>query len=361
MNFLSTNIFSSISSIFTSKKDHHIILDPFSCLVKLALLKHLPSGTKLSISDNKLLFSLPTYTQGISRAWYRDSREDLHNIYQPLLKCAHWYWNDSDQEMKFLFQNAVCGLISLKTAYMTWCTIQNTIDYYILVLIQNDKQFFTNFVNNDTIATIRKTYIENINKLTTNTNIGRPTGVPMITPPAYYDPDYDDTDQEDSKNFNPISSIIRDINYIASADHPPAPRHPPKRRTPPRKPARPLYSNIVANQATATSDASTPQPTCDDAASAPSPSTEQPQQQPVPSDTLTSHDKNNKIMSDIHKYLKTLWNQREIAIIINLFHELDVKNDKIDKDNIHDTIVKYCLIKENSLIKYIQDNSHFLS
>ena len=69
-------------------------------------------------------------------------------------------------------------------------------------------------------------------------------------------------------------------------------------------------------------------------------------------------------MSDIHKYLKELWSEREINIIINLFHELDNKTDKKEigeKQYIHDNIMQFCMMKETKLNKYIEENSHFLN
>ena len=52
-----------LSNIITSfrcneKKNDSQVLDPFSCLVRLCLLNYKPSGTKLSFTNNKIVFRL---------------------------------------------------------------------------------------------------------------------------------------------------------------------------------------------------------------------------------------------------------------------------------------------------------------
>ena len=51
----------SIKSIFQKKTEHNVIIDPFSCLIKLSLLRFLDSGTKISINQNSICFNSPTY------------------------------------------------------------------------------------------------------------------------------------------------------------------------------------------------------------------------------------------------------------------------------------------------------------
>ena len=49
-------IYGSLRNIFTTKRERNIIIDPFSCIIKLCLLNILPKGTKISIYDNKIYF-----------------------------------------------------------------------------------------------------------------------------------------------------------------------------------------------------------------------------------------------------------------------------------------------------------------
>ncbi len=133
----------SLKSMFMAKKEKNTIIDPFSCLIKLALLKFMDKGTKISVHDNRIYFNSPNYIQGVVRFIYGDGREDLHNIYQPIQKCVEWFWNDKNDDMVYIFNNAVNGLKILKSSYSTYATIQHTLDYYIIVLMQKNIDFIS--------------------------------------------------------------------------------------------------------------------------------------------------------------------------------------------------------------------------
>jgi adenosine deaminase len=62
----------SLKSMFMAKKEKNTIIDPFSCLVKLALLKFMDQGTKISVHDNRIYFNSPNYIQGVIRFIYGD-------------------------------------------------------------------------------------------------------------------------------------------------------------------------------------------------------------------------------------------------------------------------------------------------
>lgn len=300
LSILSSNLASSITNVFMSKKERHIILDPYSCLVKLALLKYMPIGTKISIYENKLYFNEPGNFQGVVRFIYGDGREDLHNLYQPIRKCARWFWNDNNSEMKYLFENAVGGIKMLKSAYSSWSTIQHTLDYYILILIQNDMRYFSSYISNGGCSGDGATAAM---KATIERDMAAAGG----------DSDTEGEEMSHGRNFNPISSIVRDST---------------RRRA--------INTQVVKAQPSMVSDATSDTTSVGTAVGA------------TP-------------LSDIHKYLKALWSEREMMIIINLFHELDNKTEANEKKYIHDNIMQYCSMKENRLNKYIEDNSHFLT
>jgi hypothetical protein len=69
---------------------------------------------------------------------YGDNREDLHNILLPIQKCVEWYWNEKNEDIVYMFNNAVLGLKFLKNSYSAYATIQHTIDYYIIILMQKN-------------------------------------------------------------------------------------------------------------------------------------------------------------------------------------------------------------------------------
>ncbi len=113
-----------------NNKDKNIIIDPLSCLIKLSLLQYYPPGTKISIGDNINIID-PGMLQGAFRFMKGDGREDLHNLYVPLIKSIEWYWDQNNKEIKHLFDFAINGLLCLKNAYPTNSTICHTLDLYI--------------------------------------------------------------------------------------------------------------------------------------------------------------------------------------------------------------------------------------
>ena len=65
-------------------------------------------------------------------------------------------------------------------------------------------------------------------------------------------------------------------------------------------------------------------------------------------------------LKDIHKFLYSLWNEREINIVINLYKELESKQHTEEKINIYDNLMNYCSMKETKLNKYIEQISSVL-
>ena len=84
-------LYTSILRLSEIKKEKNMILEPFCCLIKLALLNFYPPGTKLNIYNNSLSFHEPTLYQGMLRFFYNQGREDLHNLFNPLVKAIDWY------------------------------------------------------------------------------------------------------------------------------------------------------------------------------------------------------------------------------------------------------------------------------
>ena len=137
-DLISSGTIHSIKTMFQKKIERNVIIDPFSCLIKLSLLRFLDSGTKISIYQNRIHFNSPSYIQGVIRFMYGDNREHLHNLYLSIQKCVEWFWNDKNADMTYMFNNAVIGLKMLKYAYNEYATIQHTIDYYIIILMQKN-------------------------------------------------------------------------------------------------------------------------------------------------------------------------------------------------------------------------------
>jgi hypothetical protein len=74
----------------------------------------------------------PGLLQGAVRFIKGDGREDLHNLYIPLIKSIEWYYKSiSDSEIKTLFDFSINGLEILKLSYPINSTICHTLDLYI--------------------------------------------------------------------------------------------------------------------------------------------------------------------------------------------------------------------------------------
>lgn len=132
-------LYTSILRLSEIKKEKNMILEPFCCLIKLALLNFYPPGTKLNIYNNSLSFHQPTLYQGMLRFFYNQGREDLHNLFNPLVKAIDWYTN-YNSSIDIMFELAMDGLKKLLTTYPDNCTIKHTINYYISTIKKRNKK-----------------------------------------------------------------------------------------------------------------------------------------------------------------------------------------------------------------------------
>ena len=124
-----------------------IILEPISCIFRLILLIYMEEGTKISISNNSIQYNNPGLTQGLLRNMNGDGRDDLHNLYNPLLKSLEWYPpNNIDQENKrytYFYQKCIQGIDILLKSYEKETIIHHTLQLYKKMLIDtlNAKDF----------------------------------------------------------------------------------------------------------------------------------------------------------------------------------------------------------------------------
>ena len=151
----SYQLLKSVEDMFpTHKKEKNLILEPLTVIIKLAILKYKPPNTKLSIKDNRIIYQPPTYDQGFIRMIEGDTREDLHNLYHPILKCIEWYPCDS---YKFLYDECIIGLNILNSVYDRNSTIRHTISHYISV-IQNKENIDTKVNINPIIDKLKEVW-----------------------------------------------------------------------------------------------------------------------------------------------------------------------------------------------------------
>lgn len=117
-----------IQSYFKSQPNQQI-LDPLCCLLRISLLNYKESFTKCSIIKNSLQYNQPTMFQGIIRHINGDKREDIHNIYQPILKAIEWY-DISNKYYSYIFSQTIHGIDCLLETYSKHSIIHTTLQHY---------------------------------------------------------------------------------------------------------------------------------------------------------------------------------------------------------------------------------------
>jgi len=296
-DIITSSAMHSLKMVFQKKKERNVIIDPFSCLVKLSLIRYLDEGTKVSIYQNRLNFNTPSYVQGIVRFMYGDNREDLHNILLPIQKCVEWYYDEKNTDMIYMFNNAVLGLKFLKNSYSTYATIQHTLDYYIIILMQKNTKLITKMGFN-------AIDIEKLTHSILDETLSNPPIPEQHDKPNNDKPNNDKSNNEKKKKGSNtvMSPIVLTENTDVTIE--------------------PVKNNIGLDSKSA-------------------------MQMQIQ-------------LRDIHKFLFELWNAREMNIVINLYREMENKQKGTEREYIYNNIMQYCEMKENKLYQYIEQNSSVL-
>ena len=121
-----------ITKLRYNEKPDSQVLDPFSCLIRLCLLNYKPLGTKLSFTENKIVFQEPDFLQSAKRWTSGDSRQHIHNLYNPIFKLNQWYDINTPQFI-YLLNKSKSGLLQLLKCYNSNDSniISHSINYYI--------------------------------------------------------------------------------------------------------------------------------------------------------------------------------------------------------------------------------------
>ena len=321
-DIITSSAMHSLKMVFQKKKERNVIIDPFSCLVKLSLIRYLDEGTKVSIYQNRLNFNTPSYVQGIVRFMYGDNREDLHNILLPIQKCVEWYYDEKNTDMIYMFNNAVLGLKFLKNSYSTYATIQHTLDYYIIILMQKN----TKLINKMGFNAI------DIEKLT-HSILDETLPNPPI--PEQHDKSNNDKSNNDKSN-NDKSNNDKSNNDKSNNDKSNNDKSNNEKK---KKGSNTVMSPIVLTENTDV--------------------TIEPVKNDIGLDSKSAMQMQIQLR-DIHKFLFELWNAREMNIVINLYREMENKQKGTEREYIYNNIMQYCEMKENKLYQYIEQNSSVL-
>ena len=128
------NILSILSFNYNTMNNRNLILEPFCCILRIILLEYKPNGTKISIQNNSIQYYDPSFYQGILRSFYGDNREDIHNLYAPILKGFDWYSITESKMNQYFFERLIIGLVKLKSVYQENTIIHHSISHYITMV-----------------------------------------------------------------------------------------------------------------------------------------------------------------------------------------------------------------------------------
>ena len=116
--------------IKTVPNQKNFLIEPMCCIIRLGILKYKDPGTKICIYDNSISYYEPTIIQGILRTWNGDNREDLHNLFNPIIVALRWY-NPAIPFNRTFFERCRNGILTLKKVYENNSTIHHTLNHYI--------------------------------------------------------------------------------------------------------------------------------------------------------------------------------------------------------------------------------------
>ena len=147
------------------------ILDPFSVIIKLAILSNKPIGTKIRIDNNIIYLQEPGPFQSVCRYIFNNNKTDIQSLYNPIeLACQQYLTGDvikQNPKIKDLFKCAQSGLIKMIETYKASSVMRICINYY-LSLISNHLEELNNatLFKKDNMSVFYTS--ELLNKLTKN-------------------------------------------------------------------------------------------------------------------------------------------------------------------------------------------------
>ena len=163
MNFLK-NI------IYQNKTD---ILDPLSVILKLYIYNFKPEGTKISVSNNKILLQDIGIFQGSVRKIFGDSKNDINIIFGPVVyACLKYLSSEEREKYLYIFEIVSASLNKLKLTYAgneivyNIEQIKNVIDSFISKKDNDISLLVSNYNTNG--FKIKQNIYDHINSVWTN-------------------------------------------------------------------------------------------------------------------------------------------------------------------------------------------------
>ena len=149
------------------KEKSDMILEPLQVMIQLALLAYCPIGTKLSISENILHLQLPSWSQGVTRWYMKDNKDDLYYLFQAIRRYYLWYKPDSCVIYEKILATAIKGIHKLIKTYENTdkISIRHTLTLYTNILSLESPELFKE-ATEDSVSL--DSVFENITKLYNN-------------------------------------------------------------------------------------------------------------------------------------------------------------------------------------------------
>jgi hypothetical protein len=163
MNFLK-NI------IYQNKTD---ILDPLSVILKLYIYNFKPEGTKISVSNNKIVLQDIGIFQGSVRKIFGDTKNDINIIFGPVVyACLKYLSSEEREKYLYIFEIVSASLNKLKLTYAgneivyNIEQIKNVIDSFISKKDNDISLLVSNYNTNG--FKIKQNIYDHINTVWTN-------------------------------------------------------------------------------------------------------------------------------------------------------------------------------------------------
>ena len=114
------------------------LLDPLSVIIKLAIVRNKPVGTKICIQNNIIYLQEPGPFQAVCRYIFNSNKTDLQFMYNPIFIACRTYLSPetvtSTPRIKMLFSCALDGLKCLIETYKSCTIIQLCLNYYHAII-----------------------------------------------------------------------------------------------------------------------------------------------------------------------------------------------------------------------------------
>ena len=133
------------------KEKTDMILEPLQVMIQLSFLSFCPIGTKLSISENLLYLQLPSWSQGMTRWYMKDNKDDLYYLFQAIRRYYLWYKPDTCIIYEKILTQAINGIQKLIKTYENTdkISIRHTLTLYTNILNLESPELFKDTSDKD--------------------------------------------------------------------------------------------------------------------------------------------------------------------------------------------------------------------